>query len=166
MNWFIKCLRHYADFSGRACRLEYWYFMLYYFLFAIAGALLGGFVLDSEYGGLVYCAVLLPPLLSATVRRLHDTGRSGKWLLALIGFYLVYVALLLGFVLLWVHFGDMAMTPGWLAGFAVLLLGCLLFEAGYLVLFVWLCLPGTDGANKYGPAPRREVPPRSSQGAS
>jgi uncharacterized membrane protein YhaH (DUF805 family) len=83
------CLqRKYADFNGRARRSEYWFFILFT---AIAGAV--GGVLDAifrirsgAYGGtgpiqgLIQLALLVPTL-AVGARRLHDTGRSGWWLL-------------------------------------------------------------------------------------
>lgn len=77
------CLTKYADFSGRARRSEYWYFMLAYGLVilvaSIPEAALGSGT--SILAGLVMIAGILPGL-AVSIRRLHDTGRSG-W------FYLV-----------------------------------------------------------------------------
>ncbi|MFJ4783470.1 DUF805 domain-containing protein [Streptomyces sp. NPDC088794] len=83
MSWFIEALKKYAVFSGRARRKEYWNFALfvgiiYVVLLVIAlaskqSALLG-------LAGLFYLGVLIPSLAVA-VRRLHDTGRSGWWIL-------------------------------------------------------------------------------------
>jgi uncharacterized membrane protein YhaH (DUF805 family) len=83
------CLqRKYVDFTGRARRSEYWFFFLFT---AIAG--LVGAILDAIFGirsdvysgtgpieGLIHLALLLPSL-AVGARRLHDTGRSGWWLL-------------------------------------------------------------------------------------
>lgn len=72
------CFSKYADFSGRATRSEYWWFILFYFLGSAACSLV-----SQTLGGLFSLAVLLPSL-AAGARRLHDTNRSGLWLL--IGF--------------------------------------------------------------------------------
>ncbi len=87
MNWFLAALRKYADFSGRAQRAEYWYFVLFYLLIfiglSIVDAALGlynGIVGIGTLGCLFALAMLIPSI-SVTVRRLHDTGRSGWWIL-------------------------------------------------------------------------------------
>lgn len=80
MNWYIKCWQQYADFRGRARRSEYWYFVLCNLIVeAVLEAvayLLGANFLVSIYG----LAVLLPSL-GVGVRRLHDIGKSGWYLL-------------------------------------------------------------------------------------
>jgi uncharacterized membrane protein YhaH (DUF805 family) len=90
MSWFLAALRKYATFSGRAQRAEYWYYVLFYILFSIALGFVDGVMglYDDEAGvgllsGLFYLALLIPSL-AVSVRRLHDTGRTGWWLL--IGF--------------------------------------------------------------------------------
>lgn len=70
-----RCLRKYADFTGRAPRSEYWWFHL-----AVLGTNLVASALFESLSPLVALAALLP-LLAAAVRRLHDTGRSGATLL-------------------------------------------------------------------------------------
>lgn len=88
MKWFIKCLRHYADFSGRARRKEYWMFALFNLIFLFAWAFLialfagsfdsSGAVMSSIY--MSWFALLGLPGLAVAVRRLHDLGKSG-WML-------------------------------------------------------------------------------------
>ncbi|MET7569471.1 DUF805 domain-containing protein [Streptomyces sp. NPDC005492] len=78
MSWFIEALKKYAVFSGRARRKEYWMFGLFA---AIIAAVLLGIGIAIKFPALVgifYLAILLPGL-GVTVRRLHDTGRSGGW---------------------------------------------------------------------------------------
>ena len=81
MNWYLMALKKYADFSGRARRTEYWMFFLVNIVIAvvlgIVEAILGG---PGILGGLYSLAVLLPSI-AVTVRRLHDTGRTGWWML-------------------------------------------------------------------------------------
>ncbi len=87
MNWFMTALRNYAVFSGRSRRSEYWYFGLFYLILyavcAIVDGIAGSFDRASGIGLLtaVLTLALLLPSLSVSVRRLHDTGRSGWWLL-------------------------------------------------------------------------------------
>ncbi|MEU6231053.1 DUF805 domain-containing protein [Streptomyces sp. NPDC047042] len=79
MNYFIEALKKYAVFSGRARRKEYWMFAL--FVGIIFAVLLGiGFAAHALWiVSVAYLAILLPAL-GVTVRRLHDTGRSGWWI--------------------------------------------------------------------------------------
>jgi uncharacterized membrane protein YhaH (DUF805 family) len=69
------CLKKYVTFEGRARRSEYWWFVLAVFLASLVLSLI-----SSILGGLVNLAMLLP-LLAVGVRRLHDLGKSGWWLL-------------------------------------------------------------------------------------
>lgn len=86
MNWYLEVLRKYAVFGGRARRKEYWMFILFNILISFAlGVVEGMFGLVTELGigmiSMVYALLLLIPSLAVGVRRLHDTGRSGWWLL-------------------------------------------------------------------------------------
>lgn len=80
MEYFIDAFKRYADFSGRADRRQYWMFVLIYIIIyvilSIIDSALGTFLL-----GLIFSLALLIPSLSIGARRLHDTGRSGWWLL-------------------------------------------------------------------------------------
>ena len=87
MKYFLYCLQHYADFTGRARRSEYWYFVLFNFIVSILiGLSLGVIAGLLNVPALVYLvhlwslAVFIPSL-AVSVRRLHDIGRSGWWLL-------------------------------------------------------------------------------------
>ena len=87
MKYFLYCLQHYADFNGRARRSEYWYFVLFNFIVSILiGLSLGVIAGLLNVPALVYLAHLWSlavfiPSLAVSVRRLHDIGRSGWWLL-------------------------------------------------------------------------------------
>ncbi len=87
MNWYIEVLKKYAVFNGRARRKEYWYFYLFYMLIYIALIIIdvvaGVFSAEAEIGLLsgIYTIALLIPGIAVGVRRLHDTNRSGWWLL-------------------------------------------------------------------------------------
>ena len=86
MNWYLKVLKQYADFSGRARRKEYWMFVLFNMIFAIVAAILDnvlGIAMEGTgYGPLygIYALAVLIPGLAVAVRRLHDVGKSG-WLI-------------------------------------------------------------------------------------
>ncbi len=81
MSWYLAVLKKYAAFSGRARRTEYWMFLL----FSLIVSMVLGFV-DRILGtagvlGVVYSLAVLLPTIAVSVRRLHDTGRTGWWLL-------------------------------------------------------------------------------------
>lgn len=87
MHWYLEVLKKYAVFGGRACRAEYWYFFLFNviigFVLGFIDGLIGSFSPEvgvGLLGGLYSLAVLLPGI-AVSFRRLHDTGRSGWWLL-------------------------------------------------------------------------------------
>jgi uncharacterized membrane protein YhaH (DUF805 family) len=81
------CFSKYATFEGRAGRSEYWWFYLFTVLLNWGAGLVGAIVLDQStkgiFGLLVSIALLLPSL-AVGARRLHDTGRSGWWLLLML----------------------------------------------------------------------------------
>lgn len=87
MNWYIGVLKKYAVFQGRARRSEYWFFVLFNVLISIAltvvDVVLGTF--DAETGvsllSALYSLAVLIPSIAVSVRRLHDTDRTGWWLL-------------------------------------------------------------------------------------
>ncbi len=99
------CLSKYVDFSGRARRSEYWYFVLFNFLVGIVANILDA-VLGTDYdgattGGLINTLVglaLFLPGLAVAVRRLHDTGRSGWWILLVFVIIIGWIVLLVWFV--------------------------------------------------------------------
>ena len=81
MSWYLQVLKKYAVFSGRARRKEYWYFFLFNAIFSFVLGLIDNLVgTYNVLSGLYSLAVLLPSL-GVSIRRLHDTGRSGWWLL-------------------------------------------------------------------------------------
>lgn len=90
MNWYLTALKKYVQFSGRARRKEYWFFVLFNMLISIALTFVDGITgtLNTETGmgllsGLYGLAVLIPSI-AVGFRRLHDTGRSAWWLLILL----------------------------------------------------------------------------------
>lgn len=81
MNWYMEVLRKYAEFSGRATRQEYWMFVLVNFLIAFAIAFIEGMAGSTGVLSMVYALAVFIPSLAVLVRRLHDTGKSGWWVL-------------------------------------------------------------------------------------
>lgn len=77
-----SAIGNYANFDGRARRSEYWWFFLFVNVAVAALSIAGAQVhpILSLVGGLVVLAFILPAL-AVTARRLHDTDRSGWWIL-------------------------------------------------------------------------------------
>jgi uncharacterized membrane protein YhaH (DUF805 family) len=88
MKWYLQALKKYADFNGRARRMEYWMFVLFNVIFAISASIVDN-ILGTGWeggGGLIYLLYVLfafIPGLAVAVRRLHDTGKSG-WMILII----------------------------------------------------------------------------------
>ncbi|WP_111893407.1 DUF805 domain-containing protein [Acinetobacter sp. MB5] len=85
LDWSIKCLKNYVNFSGRARRKEYWFFYLFQILIGFTLGLILAITGFSKgtidiFSGLINLVLFLPAL-AVTVRRLHDVNRSGWWFL-------------------------------------------------------------------------------------
>ena len=170
LQWALTPLRKYATFSGRASRAEFWWFMLLLIVVYLGGSfLLGGILgvagassssgdpsvgLAALAGGsgliliLFWLAVIIPTI-AVQVRRLHDTGRSGWW----IGVYYIGYALLM-----FMMFGSMLAALGGggdpaAGGLGLSFLLLMAWGIFGIVLLVFFILPGTSGANQYGPDP-------------
>ena len=76
------CFSKYATFSGRATRPEFWWFYLFIVIMYIVLAVLGGIIGDPTIAtaliGIFGLAIIIP-IISVTVRRLHDQDKSGAW---------------------------------------------------------------------------------------
>ncbi len=114
MHYYIQVLKKYAVFGGRARRKEYWNFILFNALFSLIIVIIefstgmrsmaeGS---STKFGVLsgIYALLTLLPVLSVMVRRLHDTSRSGWWLL-------IGLIPLIGGIVLFV-FSLLDSTPG------------------------------------------------------
>lgn len=87
MQWYTDVIKKYVEFSGRARRKEYWMFVLFNVIISIVISIIDR-IIGTTYGSAnqgvlstIYSLAVLLPSLAVGVRRLHDTGRSGWWLL-------------------------------------------------------------------------------------
>lgn len=168
MEWMLMPLKRYADFSGRSRRMEFWMWVLFQFLlgmaFMVLMMVLGGAAMMSGDPGqmmaaggavlIIYILYLLMalafliPNLAVTVRRLHDTNRSGWWIMLFWGPYLLMIVS--SFAI-----GASAASGGnAMAGGVLGLVSMLALIVGGLVLLVFMFLEGTRGPNQYGPDPK------------
>src|SRR5262245_44738086 len=148
IDWATRPLKKYADFSGRAPRAEYWWFVLLYLVgyvvATIVDSILGLDKIAMMYGPVTLLLLLavIVPSIAVTVRRLHDTNRSGWWILvmmipyAIVGYLAVSAA----------GSADMA-------GLATVGLFGIIAFIGAIALLVFMVLAGTAGDNSYGPDP-------------
>ena len=149
IDWAKRPLEKYADFSGRAPRAEYWWFFLAvivaHFVASIVESIVGldGLV-AGVYGPLTILLWLgtIIPSIAVGVRRLHDTNRSGWWIL------LPMVPYGIGFAM-----AGPAIMSGSMAGLGMAGIFFLIGLICAIALLVFLVLPGTRGDNKYGPDP-------------
>lgn len=171
------CLRKYAVFTGRAARAEFWWWVLAVVIVSIALGMvdavieaLSGWDGFSLLSGIFSLAVLLPNL-AVTVRRLHDIGKTGWWVLLWIVLVVGPWLILAGLVLVAV-FGSLAAAgsaPGpveaigdlvtglalvWVLAILGLIFAILVSLAVVIWQIVWLARQGETGANRYGPDPR------------
>jgi uncharacterized membrane protein YhaH (DUF805 family) len=141
MNWYLKCLKQYADFSGRARRKEFWMFALFNFIFGSAAMIIDnvlGLTFEFELEGLsyygpfylLYALGVFIPNLAVGVRRLHDIDKSGWW-------FLIALSPLVSAI------------PGANAKISILLIAIL----GPLWLLVWWAKYSSIGENQYGEQP-------------
>ena len=92
------CFGKYVDFQGRARRSEYWWFFLFNILMQFATGLVDAVLFGADRVGgvnVLYSLAVFLPGVAVGVRRLHDIGRSGWWLLVslvpLVGFIVLIV---------------------------------------------------------------------------
>lgn len=94
-----RCFALYATFSGRARRSEFWFFWLFNLLaHGVAGILDAALFGTATPLNAIVSLLLLVPNLAVSVRRLHDVGRSGWWLLILLVPLVGIVVLLIWYV--------------------------------------------------------------------
>ena len=88
LDYMLMPLRRYAEFGGRSRRKEYWYYTLFLIILSVVAAIIDAVLFGAEDGlgivGIVLTLATLVPGIAVSVRRLHDTDRSGWWLLILL----------------------------------------------------------------------------------
>jgi uncharacterized membrane protein YhaH (DUF805 family) len=147
-------MEKYADFNGRAPRAEYWWFALALVIAYVVIGIVEGIVgiqhmIFYSYGplsALLWLATLVPSI-AVGVRRLHDTNRSGWWILLPIVPYCLALAI-----------GGPAILAGGLgAGLGIAMLFMFAGLICALLLLYFFVLPSTPGENRYGPNPYGET---------
>ena len=147
MNWIIMPFRRFADYHGRSRRMEFWLFWLVSLIAQMVTSYIDAATSQPMIVGgmgqitLVVTLVLLVPAAMVGIRRLHDIGRSGWWMLL---FGLPYLGWLIS-----VDRGAQVVIPAL----------ALLF--GAIVLLVLLVQPGQIDANRYGADPKGEIADRA-----
>lgn len=142
MEWATLPLKKYAEFEGRSRRKEYWMYVLLLIAVGLVIGTVEGIVglsgMVGPYGPITALFLLgtLVPSLAVGVRRLHDTGRSGWWLLIGYGPFLLSLLLTMAGSL------QLAMILSVLA------------LVGFVALLVFMVMEGTRGPNQYGPDPK------------
>ena len=150
IEWAVLPLKKYVVFSGRAPRAEYWWFYLATVVVQIPLTILDSGLGDwSPLSSLFSLATLLP-WLAVSVRRLHDTNRSGWWLLAL--FLPLFV---IGFAALGALGAGLdgagSEPPGSII--VVLVIAAVAMIIVAIAMLVFMVTEGTNGPNDYGPDP-------------
>jgi uncharacterized membrane protein YhaH (DUF805 family) len=157
MEWMLMPLKRYAEFSGRSRRKEFWMYTLGVFIlyvvmvilfFVLGGSALmsmgsnpagmAGAIMSMGAFGLIFLLVwlaLLIPTIAVTIRRLHDTDRSGWWLGALFGLAIL-------------------MQIAARMSSALYMIVALAYLALAIALLVFYCLEGTKGPNRFGEDPK------------
>lgn len=160
MKWFVKCIRNYVNFKGRASRSEYWYFVLFSLIFMVVAMILDKLVFGNPNSLFyaLFALFLFLPQLAVMVRRLHDTDRSGKivlwyYLAAIVWIVLMFVTGL-SFMVAAMQGQAMGAPSG--TFLALVLIGSIVFLVWGIFFLVWFCKRGTEGENKYGPDPLSE----------
>jgi uncharacterized membrane protein YhaH (DUF805 family) len=185
MGWMLMPLKRYADFSGRSRRMEYWmwqvfklivgtiFMILFFALFGAVFATIAGAKDPSQLdpnqmiaaggGMMILCLIymifalgILIPDIAVAVRRLHDTNRTGWWILAPVVPYLIGIVAMAATagVAVGMQPGDQVGT-GLLATAGIIgLVSMLATLALALTLLIFFFIDGTPGPNRYGPDPK------------
>ncbi len=135
------------NFSDRAPRSEFWWFMLGGWLIGLLLTVLNVIPLLGQIIYLIGNIWVIIASLSVSVRRMHDLNKSGWWLL------FPYVAFITGLIVLAVGLALTSNMPI-IAGWIILGLGGI----SLLVFWIMMIMPGTVGINRFGPDPLAQKP--------
>ncbi len=143
-----ECFFNFANFRDRAARAEYWWWALFATIVLLIAlgldfAIFRGWSIGPFY--LVFSLASLLPSLSVTVRRLHDTGRSGWWLMIPAGSAILATAITIAGV---ITHGNEPPSMGLLLLIGAVVILCI---GSSILLLVWMLLPSVPGNNAYGP---------------
>ncbi len=132
------CFNKFADFTGRARRSEFWWFYLF-----------------SQLVGSVTCGigslVCLIPMMAVSVRRLHDTNRSGWWYFLPVIVALIFTAIMIPLGIIGANKGSDALMGTGAALYIILVIAMLALS---IMLIVFFCQDSDRAENKYGPSPK------------
>ena len=140
MEWMLMPLRRYAEFSGRSRRMEYWMFALLNVIVMLVIAMLmfaGGFSMSAMESG-------APPEAPGILFWL-GAGLLGIYVLGII---VPSIAVIIR------RLHDRDMSGWWYLGFIVLSMIPIVGAIAGIAMLVIFCLPGTPGANRFGPDPK------------
>lgn len=154
------CFKKYFDFTGRARRSEYWWFVLFICLVRMVCSFIDGiliFAVDMKFMDAASCVLLFIPSMAVVFRRLHDIGRSGWW--SGVSYILLAISILSVLFMAGFDFGVLMDNESMfrtLSG-TQRMIALLPFIGGLVLCFVILVFSLFDserGENKYGPSPK------------
>jgi uncharacterized membrane protein YhaH (DUF805 family) len=170
------CFKKYFDFTGRARRSEYWWFVLFasiiYFVWILLCSFFLAFWIATAINGETYSSPMVPlmsyvglmivpmlalfiPQYAVQTRRLHDTGRSGWWIVASLVVSLAYMIAYFSVMMPMFENGIDEMpaffsTPMMIV---VAILGMISMLLSVVIL-IFTVMDSQRGENKYGPSPK------------
>jgi uncharacterized membrane protein YhaH (DUF805 family) len=160
------CFKKYFDFKGRARRSEYWWFVLFMVIVSMVFNYGGLLVPALSFIGLFCSLVLVIPHFAVMTRRLHDTGRSGWWVLVLA---ILYVAVLVSMLIVLMPiaqdmltvtdpFEQMEMMADCVQAHpvasTVMVMGSLVTCILGIIVIIFMVFDSKWETNKYGPSPK------------
>ena len=136
------CYHKFFTINARACRSEYWYFVLFAFVAHLVLSFCAVLPVIGELAGGVGSLLVFIPFVTVSIRRMHDLDKSGLWLL--------FPALLIALALFLVLYGALA-TAGMLFFLGIVLI--LASAVSVVLIALLMAQPGTHGQNRFGPDP-------------